>query len=503
VKVELLVKEGPMAGASFNFDEPDRFLFGRSNEAQCSLPKDPFVSNHHFLIEVSPGKVSLHELGSKNGTFVNGVRYGGRKPPAAGVEQAPPDCGDVHLQDGDRISVGDTLIVVSIPSISRSSKTVTFQQPPDGSRSGAAAGGSAGSGESRTSPPKPPPGGEAAARQGRESLQELLAEARAAGNGPRLPNFEVVRLLGEGGMGKVFLAKDTRDGREVAIKVVHPRGGVDDQVVDLFRRESDLTRQLRHPNVVRYLDGGCVRGVFFLVLEFVDGFDLASLYEQHGGPVPLPVIGPLMVDALRGLGHAHTVELEAEIPDPRTGKRVRRKFSGLVHRDLKPENILVAKRPRGVLVPKIADLGLAKVYGSAGLSDFTAPDAIAGTPLYWPREQLADYRYLKPASDVFAMGTILYYFLSGHLPRAGLESKGLTFHRLCGVILREPVVPIRTYLPRLHPAVAEVIDTALCDEISNRYAEAGIMSAALRRALGKAGVQVRTPRRRPPRRDGG
>ncbi|MGE0709414.1 MAG: protein kinase [Planctomycetota bacterium] len=637
MKVVLRVTAGPMAGREFAFAEPDRFLFGRAADARCSLPDDPFVSNHHFLVVVAPQGVSLHELGSKNGTFVNDVRYGGRKPPAEGVRQAPPDECDVPLRDGDRISVGDTVFEVGIqrdessvrmPSFSDESvsvdaaaviaepgtdaddeerptvppRTPPFAQedasllfadvspmhpdapaldatparpaapgprppaPGTPARPGPGRPGPARPGPGQPGPVRPRPGqagqpvgkpvapgppgpgpqagrgaaippgkgpprparpapgagpprpggaprpaprpapqpepappsssasasGSSSADEGMNALARLLAEAAERREGPKLPRYEVVRLLGEGGMGKVYLARDEASGEQVAIKVILPHGSVSAQALELFQRETDLTRQLQHPNIVRYIDGGCARGTFFLVLEFVDGCDLATLAERQGGVLPLELIGPLMVGALRGLGHAHTAELEAVITEQ--GRAVRRKFSGLVHRDLKPENVLVAELPGGVRIPKIADLGLAKVYGSAGLSDFTAPDAVAGTPLYWPREQLTDYRYLKPAADVFAMGTILYLLLSGHLPREGLDKRRLSFHRLCAVILREPTIPILERMPALHPEVARVVDTALQDDPAARYAEAAAMAAALRRALVRAGIELRSRR---------
>ena len=116
MKVTLRVLSGPMEGKTFEFAEPDRFLFGRSAEARCSLPDDPFVSSLHFLLVIAPPHVSLHELGSKNGTYVNGVRYGGRKPPEEGVQQAPEGERDVALQHGDRIGVGDTVFELQVES---------------------------------------------------------------------------------------------------------------------------------------------------------------------------------------------------------------------------------------------------------------------------------------------------------------------------------------------------------------------------------------------------
>jgi len=472
-----------MSGQVFEFEEPDRFLFGRSEAARCALPDDPFVSSNHFLIAIAPQQISLHELGSKNGTFVNDVRYGGRKPPAEGVEQSSER--DVRLGHGDRIRVGETEIVVEvrseqetdpIPAGGRDARTdsggqiPSFSDPLQDTGSVAPVGAALkeevdAAEEAETVPP---------------NMHKLDSEF-----GPVfacLPRYEPIRVLGQGGMGKVFLARDTEQDREVAIKLIRPRRGASPGALDHFRRETDLTRQLTHPNVVRYLSGGHVGQHLYLVLEYVKGEDLGALYAREGPRLPLRQAGPLMVCALRGLGYAHRAELEAEVSEE-GGRRVR-SFRGLVHRDLKPENILIADTGRGVKVPKIADLGLAKVYDAAGLSDFTEPGVVAGTPYFWPREQLTDYRFLKPAADVFAMGTILYRLLTGHFPRPGLDKAGLSFHKVCLIVLRDPVVPIQKHLPELPDAVAAVIAKSLEEDPEERYEDAAEMAEALGKALG-------------------
>lgn len=475
-----------MAGQVFEFDEPDRFLFGRDPVSRCALPDDPFVSSNHFLIDVAPPQIKLHELGSKNGTFVNDVRYGGRKAPAPGVKQA--DETDVQLRHGDRIRVGETEIVVEIRSEAEtdpdpaerqhaetqchsSGRLPSFSDPVLAEL------------DPEELPTVDPSGHPPAPADPANPMEKLFAEL--------LPRYQPIRLLGEGGMGKVFLARDReRGGEEVAVKLIRPRGGPSKAAIDLFLRETDLTRQLRHPNVVRYVGAGHFGDDLYLVLEYVEGEDLAALYAREG-PLPLRQAGPLMVCALHGLGYAHRVTLETEVTEG--GRRQRRSFSGLVHRDLKPENILIGGVGKGRRVPKIADLGLAKVYGAAGMSDFTEPGAVAGTPFYWPREQLTDYRFLKPAADVFAMGAILYRLLSGKFARPGLNKPRLSFHQVCLTVLREDVRPIRELLPELPQGVAAVIMRSLANDAISRYEDGAEMAVALREALDASGAG---PRRR-------
>ena len=107
MRVELHVTSGPAMGRHFHFNKPDCFLFGRANDAHISLPKDLYVSRQHFFLEISPPLCKLRDLHSKNGVFVNGVRYGGRVPLPKGIKQAPIN--EVLLKNGDKIIVGGHL----------------------------------------------------------------------------------------------------------------------------------------------------------------------------------------------------------------------------------------------------------------------------------------------------------------------------------------------------------------------------------------------------------
>ena len=114
MQVEISVTAGPAKGQHFTFDKPDCFFFGRATDAHVSLPDDKYVSRQHFLLEISPPECKLKDLDSKNGVVVNGIRYGGRKSPEEGVEQAQTN--EVYLKDGDQISVGETHIKIFIRS---------------------------------------------------------------------------------------------------------------------------------------------------------------------------------------------------------------------------------------------------------------------------------------------------------------------------------------------------------------------------------------------------
>ena len=274
----------------------------------------------------------------------------------------------------------------------------------------------------------------------------------------------------------------------------------------VFLREVEVTRQLVHPNIVQLLDHGRVEDTFFFVLEFIDGTDLCQWLESRGGRVALEILAPMMVGILDGLAHAHGASVEMEIASGE--KQVHR---GTVHRDLKPENILLGKADDG-WVPKVADFGLSKSFESAGLTNITVPGMVAGSPLYWPREQITHYRYLDPATDVFSIAAVFYESLTGFLVRDGLFEMIEECQRVqrqpgisdfLRVILSNRTVPIRSRDPGIPEPVAQVLDRALQEtEVPHggqemrtllgklRYSDAGAFRDALVEALHQAGYRA-------------
>jgi serine/threonine protein kinase len=413
--VSLVVTAGPLRGQRFDFPAHDTFLFGRAPDCHARLdPSDVSASRHHFLLEVNPPEARLRDLGSLNGTHVNGVRHGGRRPDETPEEAATRRGAEVDLFDGDEIRVGATVFRVSVSSPSGA--------PPRGGR------------------PSPSRGEDAA------SLP------RGAAIGP----YEVESLLGQGGMGAVYLAhrRDAPAEGPVALKVMLPRMVVDEAAQEIFLREIEVTRALRHPHIVSLLDFGRHEGRFYFVLEYCPGGSAEALRRRHGGRVPLPAALRLAADALEGLAAAHE--------------------QGFVHRDLKPDNVLLGEDGRA----RLADFGLAKSFQQAGLSGLTATGAVGGTFQFMPREQLTSYRQVRPVSDVWSMAATVYFLLTGQYPRdfdAGKDP--------LAVILRGGVVPIARRDPALPADLAAVLDRALEDDPARRFADARELVRALRAVL--------------------
>ncbi len=498
--VEIKVTEGPAKGQTFTFREPDCFLFGRAADARISLADDPYISRHHFLLEISPPDCRVTELNSKNGMFVNGVRYGGRKPPEPGVIQAPAGDREVRLKDGDEIAVGDTVMKVRIEIKDRFKETKTRLRQPYyiGEDSEIL------------------PDADAEPKRGKDSpidfLWSLLRDKEKASGSSEIPiiqGYDIKEEIGRGGMSIVFQAVDRSTGKTVAIKTMRPSVAMNAESIRLFQREIKITSRLKHKNIVEVLDYGKTETVFFFVLEFVEGTDLERYLNSQGGRLEIDEALSIMLQVLEGLAYSHRIKLKMTFPDGRE-----KRIAGIVHRDLKPENILLT-RSGDILVPKLADFGLSKSFESAGLSNMTLAGQVAGTPVYWPREQITHYRYLSPVTDVFSIAAVFYEMLTGAYVREGFREMYDECERrkrtpgvadYMAVISENPPIPIRERQSDIPKAVAAVIDRAIQEvEVPSdeekmrsvlaglRYADAGVFREELLAACKKAGVMIQLP----------
>lgn len=436
MRVTLKVLAGPYAGRAFTFDQHDTFLIGRSETAHLYLPQDKFFSRHHCLLEIAPPRCFLRDLGSTNGTFVNG-----RKVPEA------------FLRSGDRIQGGETVLSVEVSAEQGASgdgiekKDLTAPTLPAiviveclncGRRERA----------------------EASAADERLSFlcEECRAELRRQ---PQpVPGYEMVRLLGQGGMGTVMLARDLKSGRAVAIKTLLPEVAVTDQALRRFLREIDVAAALDHPNIVRFIDRGTHNGAVYLVTEYVEGADAARLADARGGKLPFREAIDIVTQALEGLAYAHSREY--------------------IHRDIKDSNILISGAWPGCSA-KLTDFGLAKSFTQSGMSGITMAGDTAGTFAYMPPEQLKDFRNVRPTSDIYAMGMTAYSLLSG---QSGLDiDSRANVPETIKAIFDKPVVPLRRRVPDIPEQVAAIIERALVKDPAERWQTAAAMRTALLHAV--------------------
>jgi hypothetical protein len=411
-RVTLVVTAGPIRGRRFDFSAHDTFLFGRAPDCHARLDaSDASASRHHFLLEVNPPHACLRDLGSLNGTHVNGVRHGGRRPDETPERAEARGLAPVELRHGDEIRVGATIIRVEVEA----PKSALPAAPPP-------------------APAAPP--------------EDAVPPGRLVGP------YAVDGLLGRGGMGIVYRARRVGGGPTVALKVLLPREELEADVEELFLREIEVTRALRHPNIVSLLEFGRHEGRMYFALEYCARGSAEKLRRDRGGRLSLPVVLRIALDTAEGLAAAHE--------------------AGFVHRDLKPDNVLLAEDGTA----RLADFGLAKSFQQTGLSGMTATGAVAGTFHFMPREQLTAYRQVRPVSDVWSLAATLYFLLTGEYAR-DFDSH----HDPLAVILRGGTVPLRERDASVPEELARVVDKALADTPDARYCDARALVTALREVL--------------------
>jgi serine/threonine protein kinase len=264
-----------------------------------------------------------------------------------------------------------------------------------------------------------------------------------------LADYSIQRELGRGGCGAVYLATAKPGGDPVAVKLMLSRANAEPRAIEQFKREMQVISGLQHANIVRFLDSGSDQGTFFFVMEYCDGGSLADVAKALGGTIPLDALMPWAMQSLEGLAAAHS--------------------KGFVHRDIKPHNILLHRNRA-----KISDFGLAKNFQKAGLSGMSMTGNYAGTPVFMPPEQITNFKYVKPVSDVWSFAASLYQLLTGKFPYQFDPKRDPI-----DVILNESPVLIRERMPGLEKKIATVIDKALLRNPKDRFADAGKLLAAL------------------------
>ena len=273
-----------------------------------------------------------------------------------------------------------------------------------------------------------------------------------------IKGYRVIRELGRGGMGAVYLARHARTGVEVALKVMLPNVAASKSATERFFREIENTKILQHPNVVQLHESGCSRGTFFFTLEFCNAGSVDKLMRSCGGGIPVAQAVPITLQVLDGLNYAHQVDVpRVQMEDGRVERG-----RGLVHRDLKPQNVFLAKSS-GSVTAKVGDYGLAKAFDLAGLSGQTCTGSVSGTPHFMPRQQVLRFRY---------------YMLTGYPPRDFGQDRDPW-----QTVLETQPVPIRQRNAAVPTRLADLIDEALIDNPEIRFKTAAELKDALQGAV--------------------
>ena len=418
-QITLTIIEGNLKGEQFSFDSRTTCIIGRSPDCNIKIPNDRehlTISRYHCLLDINPPDIRIRDFGSLHGTYVNENCIGKREKNQTPEEGAKLDLAEYDLKDGDLIKLSNTVFKVNIEKELQVSSIWTKPIEID------------------------------------EDLSSQL-EFNLDSNIGSLEGYTKLKLLGKGGCGEVFLARKEATGELVALKTLLPQVAVMPYMKERFLGEARRTKMLNHPNLVQLQDYCFSDGVFFFTMEYCDRGSVINLMKKRGGQLKIAEAMEIILQVLDGLHYAHTEK-------------------GLVHRDIKPGNIFLTVTDDR-LVAKLGDYGLAKAFDLAGLSGQTMTGTKMGTPVFMPRQQVLNFKYVKPDVDVWAVAATLYYMLTGAYPRnfEGIEP-------MLAILKNQPV-PIRDRDASIPKPLANLIDLALQDKPNLHFKSAMEFKQAL------------------------
>jgi eukaryotic-like serine/threonine-protein kinase len=284
-----------------------------------------------------------------------------------------------------------------------------------------------------------------------------------AGAGTLSGRYETNEKLGTGGMSNVWRATDRILERTVAVKILAEHLSDDERFVARFRREALAVAKLIHPNIVQVYDTGVDEGRHYIVMEYVEGRSGAQILQRQG-PVEPEIAAEIGIQSCAGLDYAHR--------------------RGIIHRDVKPGNLMIVGGPvgGGEMIVKLTDFGIARAIEQTRI---TQVGSVVGTAAYLAPEQVRGEE-ATPATDVYALGVVLYQFLTGRLPYEGSSLAELAVRQQ-----NEKPLPPDTYNSEVPETLGAAVLRALEGDPNRRYGSADELAAGLR--LGLEGGDVTLP----------
>ncbi|MDR3142033.1 MAG: protein kinase [Tannerellaceae bacterium] len=527
-KVILKVTKGQHSGKIFSFGQKESLVVGRQGDCNIVLPEEA-VSRRHCLLTVDLPSVTVRDLGSLNGTYLNEEITGRRDTGMSAEEARKQPSAEFPMKAGDRLRLGhdceitlnvvfpqycaecfceieppaytdkdglsvcpdcrkarkqkeEALTVLEIKPDDRRREealTVPTIKPDDRRREEAPTVPTIKPDDHRCEICGGPLTGElnacsACLKDPVRILDFILQQAADKGKDDAkeiIAGYRKIKELGRGGMGVVWLVEEKKTGEQMALKLMLPEAAADKQSRRLFLREAHIAGQLKHTNVVRQFNCGLSGDACFILMELCRGGSVFDLMKKNGGIVSLDLATHIILQALDGLHYIH----HAQVAFTLNGTTAT--ADGVVHRNFKPDNIFLSdnsSRP----VAKVADFGLARAFEWSEKYDATTGQVeIAGTLPFMPRQQILDFRYAKPDVDVWAAAASYYNMLAGTYPK---DFRGKDPYLAA---LTDPAVPIRRRNANIPEKLAAVIDTALIDRPNIGVRSALELKTAIENAL--------------------
>lgn len=504
MKVALTVIKGPGAGQVREFTEPRGFIIGRAPDCDFQLPpNDLYVSRQHIYLEICPPACRVRDIGTEGTGATNRPHLNGEPVTEADLKE-----GDILELGFTQFRIGITLDkpqphLLRCPECDRTIEYLPDERAPERcadceERRRRKAGGK------RLSVACSACGRDLSAEANSDGRAQELGEIaqycceRCLPKGDALAGktiqfYRIVRQLGEGGMGQVFLVHHQPTARLWALKQM--KDLKEAELKNRFERGMRLHKDLAHRNIVRCVDTGLdALGHPYVVTEYVGGGELGEAVDA-GTCLRADIAVPMICDVLDGLEHLHARQI--------------------IHRDLKPPNILIDRKllnangnltlPRPI--PKIADFDLAKCYGLAGGTHITKLNTGMGTLMYMPPEQVRNTATVKEPADLYAVGVMLYYLMTGRYsfnfptpaeireiqrqdPEKWKTPQEATrmimqlqrIQHPFRIILNEEPIPIRQRDTSIPERLAAVVDRAVKKDHTQRFQTAAEFRGALRAA---------------------
>jgi hypothetical protein len=433
--VVIRVTSGPHSGQEYLVDRRQTFMVGRSSRVHFPMTKDLLLSREHFRIENQPPLCHLIDLGSTNGTKVNGLR----------VER-------VQLREGDVISAGDSSFSVHFAETSG-----------DGEYTATCAG--CGKRIPVEDPVSRPP---SRVSDGATDAADVVwlcqdCQARRLKFPKTDPDYLIEEWIGGGGMGEVFRARQLSKNRPVAIKMMSANSTLGDKANGYFRREMEVLRDLLmpsgqcHHSIVAFYEIYELDSQFQLVMEYVDGKNALEWTRALKGPLPFFAAAQVGKHLLSALDYAHS--------------------KGYVHRDVKPSNLLVMGPPHRPRV-KLTDFGLAKSFDETeGFTTLTRQGDVGGSIGFISPDHIRDFREVREPADIYSAGATLFYLLTNRYPYLGFDPRQPGSYE---IILQHPPVPLRAFRPDAPEGLERVLLKSLQKQPRDRWKSARAMADALR-----------------------